>query len=39
VHDANFARGMHRDRTDQEFSKKIFGKYGKLNDEETLEGT
>jgi len=30
---------MHRDRTDKEFSKKILGKYGKLNDDETLEGT
>jgi hypothetical protein len=28
----------HRDRTDKEFSKKIRGKYGKLDDEETLEG-
>jgi hypothetical protein len=35
----SFARGMHRDRPDKEFSKKILGKYGKLNDDETLEGT
>ena len=30
---------MHRYRTDKEFSKKVLGKYGKINDEETLEGT
>lgn len=34
-----FTRGMHRYRTDKEFSKKILGKYGKITDEETLEGT
>jgi NitT/TauT family transport system substrate-binding protein len=34
-----FTRGMQRYRTDKEFSKKILGKYGKINDEETLEGT
>ena len=34
-----FTRGMHRYRTDKEFSKKILGKYGKINDEEILEGT
>lgn len=34
-----FTRGMHRYRTDKEFSKKILAKYGKLNDEEILEGT
>jgi NitT/TauT family transport system substrate-binding protein len=34
-----FTRGMQRHRTDKEFSKKILGKYGKINDEETLEGT
>ncbi len=34
-----FARGMQRYRTDKEFSKKVLGKYGKINDEETLEGT
>ncbi|HTF94032.1 MAG TPA: hypothetical protein VK632_13365 [Verrucomicrobiae bacterium] len=32
------AGGMHRYRTDKEFSKKVLGKYGKINDEETLEG-
>ncbi len=35
----SFARGMQRYRTDKEFSKKVLGKYGKINDEETLEGT
>jgi hypothetical protein len=34
-----FTRGMHRCRTDKEFSKKVLGKYGKITDEETLEGT
>ena len=34
-----FARGMHRYRTDKEFSKKVLGKYGKIDDAETLEGT
>ena len=34
-----FARGMQRYRTDKEFSKKVLGKYGKINDEEILEGT
>jgi NitT/TauT family transport system substrate-binding protein len=34
-----FTRGMHRYRTDKEFSKKVLGKYGKINDDETLEGT
>lgn len=34
-----FTRGMHRYRTDKEFSKKILGKYGKIDDDETLEGT
>jgi len=34
-----FARGMQRYRMDKEFSKKVLGKYGKINDEETLEGT
>lgn len=34
-----FARGMQRYRTDKEFSKKVLGKYGKISDEETLEGT
>jgi hypothetical protein len=30
---------MHRYRTDKEFSKKVLGKYGKITDEEALEGT
>ena len=34
-----FTRGMQRYRTDKEFSKRVLGKYGKINDEETLEGT
>jgi NitT/TauT family transport system substrate-binding protein len=34
-----YTRGMHRYRTDKEFSKKILGKYGKITDDETLEGT
>lgn len=34
-----FSRGMHRYRTDKEYSKKVLGKYGKLNDDEILEGT
>jgi NitT/TauT family transport system substrate-binding protein len=34
-----FTRGMQRYRTDEEFSKKVLGKYGKINDEEILEGT
>jgi NitT/TauT family transport system substrate-binding protein len=34
-----FTRGMHRYRTDKEFSKKVLGKYGKIHDDETLEGT
>jgi NitT/TauT family transport system substrate-binding protein len=34
-----FTRGMHRYRTDKEFSKKVLGKYGKINDDEILEGT
>ncbi len=38
-HAADLARGMQRYRTDKEFSKKVLGKYGKINDEETLEGT
>jgi NitT/TauT family transport system substrate-binding protein len=33
-----FTRGMHRYRTDKEFSKKVLGKYGKINDDEILEG-
>lgn len=34
-----FARGMHRYRTDKEFSKKVLARYGKIDDEEILEGT
>ncbi|MGZ9272216.1 MAG: hypothetical protein ACXW6T_24085, partial [Candidatus Binatia bacterium] len=34
-----FTRGMQRYRTDKEFSKKVLAKYGKINDEEILEGT
>ncbi len=34
-----FIRGMHRYRTDKEFSKRVFAKYGKITDEEILEGT
>ncbi len=34
-----FTRGMHRYRTDKEFSKKVLGKYGKIHDDEILEGT
>jgi len=34
-----FTRGMHRYRTDKEFSKKVLGKYGKINDDDILEGT
>ena len=34
-----FTRGMQRYRTDKEFSKKILGKYGKITDDEILEGT
>lgn len=33
-----FTRGMQRYRTDKEFSKKVLGKYGKIADEEILEG-
>ena len=34
-----FTRGMHRYRTDKAFSKKVLGKYGKITDDEILEGT
>lgn len=34
-----FTRGMHRYRTDKEFSKKVLAKYGKIKDDEILEGT
>src|SRR5438445_934284 len=33
-----FVRGMHRYRTDKEFSKRVLGKYGKITDDELLEG-
>jgi ABC-type nitrate/sulfonate/bicarbonate transport system substrate-binding protein len=33
-----FIRGMHRYRTDKEFSKKVLAKYGKISDDEILEG-
>src|SRR5262244_2628180 len=34
-----FIRGMHRYRTDKEYSKRVLGKYGKITDDELLEGT
>ena len=34
-----FSRAMQRYRTDKEFSKKVLAKYGKLTDDEILEGT
>ena len=34
-----FTRGMQRYRIDKEFSKKVLGKFGKINDDEILEGT
>jgi hypothetical protein len=34
-----FIRGVHRYRTDKEYSKKVLAKNGKINDEEILEGT
>ena len=34
-----FIRGVHRYRTNKEYSKKVLAKYGKINDEEILEGT
>ncbi|HEY7164174.1 MAG TPA: ABC transporter substrate-binding protein [Candidatus Binatia bacterium] len=33
-----FVRGVHRYRTDKEFSKKVMAKYGKISDDELLEG-
>ena len=33
-----FIRGMHRYRTDKEYSKRVLGKYGKITDDELLEG-
>jgi NitT/TauT family transport system substrate-binding protein len=35
----SFVRGMHRYRTDKEFSKRVLAKYGKITDDELLEGT
>jgi NitT/TauT family transport system substrate-binding protein len=34
-----FTRGMHRYRTDKQFSKRVLAKYGKITDEEILDGT
>jgi NitT/TauT family transport system substrate-binding protein len=34
-----FTRGMQRYRTDKEFSKKVLAKYGKIQDDDILEGT
>ena len=34
-----FIRGMHRYRTDKEFSKRVLGKYGKITNDEILEET
>ena len=34
-----FVRGMHRYRTDKEFSKRVLAKYGKITDNDLLEGT
>lgn len=34
-----FIRGVHRYRTDKEFTKRVFAKYGKITDEYLLEGT
>ena len=34
-----FTRAMQRYRTDKEFSKKVLAKYGKITDDEILEGT
>jgi ABC-type nitrate/sulfonate/bicarbonate transport system substrate-binding protein len=33
-----FIRGMYRYRSDKEFSKRVLGKYGKITDDELLEG-
>jgi NitT/TauT family transport system substrate-binding protein len=33
-----FTRGMQRYRADKEFSKRVLGKYGKITDDEILEG-
>jgi NitT/TauT family transport system substrate-binding protein len=32
-------RGMHRYRTDKEYSKRVLGRYGKITDDDVLEGT
>lgn len=34
-----YIRGAHRYRTDKEFSKRVLAKYGKIDDDELLEGT
>lgn len=34
-----FIRGTHRYKTDREFTKRVFAKYGKIADQELLEGT
>ena len=34
-----YARGAHRYRTDKAFSKRVLAKYGKITDDEILEGT
>jgi NitT/TauT family transport system substrate-binding protein len=34
-----FVRGMHRYKTDKEFSKRVLAKFGKITDNEMLEGT
>jgi NitT/TauT family transport system substrate-binding protein len=34
-----FIRGMHRYRTDKEFSKRVLAKYGKISNDEILEET
>jgi NitT/TauT family transport system substrate-binding protein len=34
-----FTRGMQRYRSDKEFSKKVLAKYGKIQDDDILEGT
>jgi NitT/TauT family transport system substrate-binding protein len=34
-----FIRGMHRYHSDKEFSKRVLSKYGKITDDQVLEGT
>jgi NitT/TauT family transport system substrate-binding protein len=34
-----FVRGMHRYKTDKEFTKKVIGKFGQINDDKMLEAT